>query len=318
MSGSGAPAAVLLMLAILLAGWPSGWHTRRSALGRGPAPGAADVTAGADDGLTGWAPSGRRWLGRRRAARSSPSSSEVVTAVGALISGLASGSAPLEATLRLARTGTPWLGSAVDRCAATRGLVRQVPWSAESLAGAVTAADVWRAAGRDLAEHGAGAAQGSTLALRVAAVLDLAQQHGAPVDRGLRAALGATTAELAAKRARAQAVSGARATAILLITLPVLGPIVVVGLGLDPITVYLRDPVGRWAVLAGLAFTALGWAWFGVLIRRAGRPLRAETGAGATLRSLSSETEARATRRPLPADTRARRTGPATSDAGAL
>lgn len=102
--------------------------------------------------------------------------------------------------------------------------------------------------------------------------LRLAERTGAAISP-LLTGLGEALHDLHdAELARRSAFAGPRATAMILLALPLLG----VGLGFlvgaDPMGTLLGTVTGRGLLLAGIVLTALGWWWMGRLLHRASGP----------------------------------------------
>lgn len=75
-------------------------------------------------------------------------------------------------------------------------------------------------------------------------------------------------ADRATRRAVAAAVAGPRTSAILLATLPVVGMMMGMAMGVDPARVLLRTPVGLTALSVGVLLDLVGLAWTLRLTRR--------------------------------------------------
>jgi len=117
------------------------------------------------------------------------------------------------------------------------------------------------------------------VARRVLVSWRLADSTGAPLadvldrlDIDLRAGARAVTA------AAAQA-AGAKATALLLAGLPVAGIAVGYALGVDPLAILLRTPLGASCALGALTLQLAGLAWSGRLSRLPGEDLAGSGGA---------------------------------------
>ncbi len=108
----------------------------------------------------------------------------------------------------------------------------------------------------------------------LAAAWQVTERLGAPLAPALEA-VARSARERAATRDRLDTeLAGARASMWLLTLLPLLGPVAVLAVGLDPAAVYLTSPAGRGCALAGVALTAAGWLVARTLVRRSARPAR--------------------------------------------
>lgn len=101
-----------------------------------------------------------------------------------------------------------------------------------------------------------------------AAAAGLAEKTGAPLaDLVERIEADARAADRAAAKADAEA-AGARATAVLLAGLPVGGVALGYGIGVDPLTVLLRTPIGAACAVGAVVLQLLGLAWTAHLAAR--------------------------------------------------
>jgi len=103
----------------------------------------------------------------------------------------------------------------------------------------------------------------------VIAAARLAEELGAPLAGMLDRVALAVTADAEAEQELAAALSGPRATARVLAWLPLLGVVLAVALGADPLTVTLGGGLGTWAVLAGLGLLVTGRLWVRGMLRAA-------------------------------------------------
>ncbi len=78
-------------------------------------------------------------------------------------------------------------------------------------------------------------------------------------------------AETAAQQLAAGA-AGARASARILMTLPLAGPLVGLTFGLDPVRLYASSPLALFALVLGAGLASAGAVWSRLLLRRALRP----------------------------------------------
>lgn len=114
---------------------------------------------------------------------------------------------------------------------------------------------------------GAGGPSGGT----VAAVLALARQTGAPIAPTLERLAGLLRERAAQRRALEAALAGPRATARLVMVLPVVGLGFGAALGLDVVGAAAGGGLAGWSVLAGAVLLVAAWAWSRAIVRRAAR-----------------------------------------------
>lgn len=108
----------------------------------------------------------------------------------------------------------------------------------------------------------------------VGAVWDLAIETGAPL-----AAAVLTVADHLREEARVAGrlnalAAGPRASQRLLTLLPVIGPVLAVLIGADPMDLYLTSPAGSVSAAIGLVLTVIGWRWSRSMVRAAAQPRR--------------------------------------------
>lgn len=236
-------AAVLVALAVLV------WPTRG---GGGSGPGR-DASRPAGPHLRGWRVPGRgRRHGPRRSARGAAWVADFaeVVAVG------------LDAGLDL--------GSAALASARAPGVVDRAPWLADRLR--VRVGDGQGVSGCLEPPHGLPDADRRDLLLLTAA-WRLAEDVGCGAADVTAAAAGAVRGRRAADERAAVVAAGPRASMWLLTALPLVGPLAGALVGVGPERLY-GSAAGRWAAVAGLAFTAVGWWWSHTLLARARRPGR--------------------------------------------
>ncbi|MBG0738160.1 hypothetical protein IV500_01750 [Paeniglutamicibacter antarcticus] len=105
----------------------------------------------------------------------------------------------------------------------------------------------------------------------LAACLDVAEASGSPLASVLaRYALWLET-ELDAIAIRETALAGPKATVRLLSWLPVLGLVLGMIMGVNPLAALLSGPIGWAALLLGVALMVISRCWSGALIRAAAR-----------------------------------------------
>ncbi|MFI2105171.1 type II secretion system F family protein [Isoptericola sp. NPDC019693] len=102
---------------------------------------------------------------------------------------------------------------------------------------------------------------GAGHARSVVAAAVLARDVGAPLASVLDAVSGALVAEAEARGEREASLAGPRATARVLMWLPLLGAALGWVLGADPVATAVDGGVGSVAVCLGLLLLAAGWAW---------------------------------------------------------
>jgi tight adherence protein B len=103
----------------------------------------------------------------------------------------------------------------------------------------------------------------------VVAAAVLARDVGAPLASVLDEVSGALVAEAEARAEREASLAGPRATARVLMWLPLLGALLGWVLGADPLSTALDGGAGTAAVCLGLLLLAAGWAWTGRLVAAA-------------------------------------------------
>lgn len=97
----------------------------------------------------------------------------------------------------------------------------------------------------------------------------LTWRTGAPMAHVLDECADGLTEAGEAQAARQIALAGPKSTAALLAWLPLLGVLLGVMVGADPVGFFLGRPLGRLILLLGLAFEAAGLAWVRHLVHRA-------------------------------------------------
>ncbi|MEJ5945410.1 type II secretion system F family protein [Pseudokineococcus basanitobsidens] len=124
---------------------------------------------------------------------------------------------------------------------------------------------------------------GAAAALAAAtASMDLCEHTGAPAARVLTGVASALRDEADARDAREAALAAPRATARVLLGLPVAGVLLGQAVGAEPLVVLTTTAVGRLAAVVGVALGLVGWWWSRALVRGAetgprgqrGRPAR--------------------------------------------
>lgn len=105
----------------------------------------------------------------------------------------------------------------------------------------------------------------------VRAVLAVAGEAGAPMAPTLERLAGLLREQAAQRRALEAALAGPRATARLVMLLPVVGLGFGLALGLDVLGAAAGGGIGSWSVAAGAALMAGAWGWSRAIVRRAAR-----------------------------------------------
>jgi tight adherence protein B len=96
---------------------------------------------------------------------------------------------------------------------------------------------------------------------RLAACWRVAHGRGAGLAAAVDRVVGALHSEQEHRRDVAAELAGARATARILAALPVIGLLMGIGLGADPVHVLLRTPYGVGCLVAGVALVGAGLLW---------------------------------------------------------
>ena len=105
----------------------------------------------------------------------------------------------------------------------------------------------------------------------VAAVLAVASETGAPMAPTLERLAGLLREQAAQRRALESALAGPRATAKLVMVLPIVGLGFGLALGLDVLGAATSGGIGTWSVAAGALLLVAAWAWSRAIVRRAAR-----------------------------------------------
>ncbi|RKR89776.1 tight adherence protein B [Micromonospora pisi] len=256
-------AIVCLIGAAALTAWsPAGNRARWRALASGPALGRRRAGHGRRSGIgrrvvPGWRGSARHWL-ERGPKRLVLAVAGLVAAIGALLGG------PVAAAAGLA------YGGLAARAVLRRQIVRTTEQARrrqlDSLSG--LAADL--RAGLPVAPvapattdpaGGKVAGPAERIDELVRASVRLAEQTGAPLaDLLERIEADARAMDRGLAAAAAQA-AGARATAMLLAGLPLGGIALGYGIGVDPLAVLLRTPIGAACAAGAIVLQLAGLAW---------------------------------------------------------
>ena len=105
----------------------------------------------------------------------------------------------------------------------------------------------------------------------VGAVLEVASAAGAPMAPTLERLAGLLREQAAQRRALDAALAGPRATAKLVMLLPVVGLGFGAALGLDVLGAAVSGGLGTWSVVAGSLLMVAAWVWSRAIVRRASR-----------------------------------------------
>ncbi|GEK79519.1 type II secretion system F family protein [Agrococcus baldri] len=139
------------------------------------------------------------------------------------------------------------------------------------VAGGLPLDRAWAVLGTDAGAVGARVGGGGAGGGLVAAVLTVAEQTGAPMAPTLERLAGLLREQAAQQRALEAALAGPRATAKLVMLLPVVGVGFGLALGLDVLGAAVGGGIGTWSVLAGAALLVAAWGWSRAIVRRASR-----------------------------------------------
>lgn len=123
--------------------------------------------------------------------------------------------------------------------------------------------------GADAAVLGADEGGGSRALVR--AVLAVAAQTGAPMAPTLERLAGLLREQAAQRRALEAALAAPRATARLVMLLPVVGIGFGLALGLDVLGAALGGGLATWSIVGGAALLLVAWWWSRSIVRRAAR-----------------------------------------------
>ncbi|GEM_PF-5543211 len=115
----------------------------------------------------------------------------------------------------------------------------------------------------------AGDGEGRAALLALRAALRLTAENGVPAAAVLRAAAVSVRDRLDADAARRAAISGPVAAAWIVASLPVIGPLLGMAIGIDPIGVLTQTGWGRLCGTAGVMFLVAGALWSRRLVIRA-------------------------------------------------
>jgi len=104
----------------------------------------------------------------------------------------------------------------------------------------------------------------------VAMVYRICARTGAPITESLMRIISSVRNEQMRQRTMAQETASTNATVVVLAALPLLGVLMGLGLGMNPLAWLLHSFLGFLCLVAGLTLEILGWLWVRLLMRRAG------------------------------------------------
>jgi len=154
---------------------------------------------------------------------------------------------------------------------ATEGAAATVHRLAALVAGGLPLDRAWRMLGTDAAEVDSGIGAVRAGGGLVTAVLEVARQTGAPTAPTLERLAGLLRERAAQARALDAALAGPRATARLVMVLPIVGLGFGAALGLDVVGALGGGGLATWSVLAGAALLVAAWGWSRGIVRHAAR-----------------------------------------------
>ncbi|ROR65003.1 type II secretion system F family protein [Agrococcus jenensis] len=139
------------------------------------------------------------------------------------------------------------------------------------VAGGLPLERAWRMLGTDAAEVDARVGAVRAGGGLVTAVLEVARRTGAPTAPTLERLAGLLRERAAQARALDAALAGPRATARLVMVLPIVGLGFGAALGLDVVGALAGGGLATWSVLAGAALLVVAWGWSRTIVRHAAR-----------------------------------------------
>jgi tight adherence protein B len=95
---------------------------------------------------------------------------------------------------------------------------------------------------------------------------ELTEQNGSPLVEALTASLEVVRARRRSADRVASAAAGPRASMLVLLLLPLSGPVVGLACGIDPRTLYLSSPAATGSLAAGIALALLARWWSGRIL----------------------------------------------------
>ena len=106
----------------------------------------------------------------------------------------------------------------------------------------------------------------------VALIYRVCARTGAPMTDSLMRLIHSVRDQQRRQRTLAQETASTKATAVVLAALPILGILMGLGLGLNPLTWFLHTTLGALCLVTGVGLEVLGWLWVRLLMRRASTP----------------------------------------------
>lgn len=106
----------------------------------------------------------------------------------------------------------------------------------------------------------------------VALIYRICARTGAPVTDSLMRIINSVRDQQRRQRTLVQETASTKATVVVLAALPLLGVLMGLGLGLNPLTWFLHSALGALCLASGVGLEVLGWLWVRLLIRRASTP----------------------------------------------
>ncbi|WP_293699339.1 type II secretion system F family protein [uncultured Agrococcus sp.] len=108
-------------------------------------------------------------------------------------------------------------------------------------------------------------------AAQVRASLRVAERAGSGIASALDAIAASARERAGLQRTLRTAMAGPRATARLVMLLPLLGPLLALAMGFNPLRALLAGPIGIIAVVTGVALMVCAWCWSRAIVRTASR-----------------------------------------------
>jgi tight adherence protein B len=106
----------------------------------------------------------------------------------------------------------------------------------------------------------------------VALIYRVCARTGAPMTDSLMRLINSVRDQQRRQRTLVQETASTKATAVVLAALPILGILMGLGLGLNPLTWFLHSALGALCLASGVGLEVLGWLWVRLLMRRASTP----------------------------------------------
>jgi tight adherence protein B len=106
----------------------------------------------------------------------------------------------------------------------------------------------------------------------VALIYQVCARTGAPMTDSLMRLIKSVRDQQRRQRTLVQETASTKATAVVLAALPILGILMGLGLGRNPLTWFLHSALGALCLATGVGLEVLGWLWVRLLMRRASTP----------------------------------------------